>query len=193
MNFLWMKDVKRGFGRFLTAGLIVLALVAGTGFLGYLVGRSYGPAQPQAAPAPRALCVPANASTAEAVARRNIVWRVWNGDIAAVPDGPERSIAAALGLLLSHEANADSRNAGMRIFLQKSIAYFSAEEISEIQTLMGTGAPGQIAEALRRISAADGDASDLIRAILADRERVARFTENRLPIPLETMPDGSTP
>lgn len=194
MDLSWIDGVKKGLLSWALRLFVIIALAGGTGFLGYVVGRSYDPARPAPATASAAAqCLPANANTAEAMAKRNIVWRVWNGDIESVPESPERAIAAALGLMLSHEADANSRNMGMRIFLQKSVAYFSAEEVAEIQTLMSSGKPAQIAEALRRISAADGQASDLIRAVLADRDRVARFTENRLPIPLEKLPNGTTP
>ncbi|HTK04079.1 MAG TPA: hypothetical protein VL500_00690 [Candidatus Eisenbacteria bacterium] len=194
MDLSWIDGIKKGLATLALRAFLILAFAGGTGFVGYLIGRSYGPARPAPhAAASAAECLPANANTAEAMAKRNIVWRVWNGDIESVPDSPERSIAAALGLMLSHEADANTRNMGMRIFLQKSVAYFSPDEVNEIQALMGTGAPPQIAEALRRIAAADGQASDLIRAVLADRDRVARFTENRLPIPLEKLPNGTTP
>lgn len=185
---------KKNSSALIAVALIGLAVSAGTGFLGYVFGRSYGPAAPAtaAAPAPTA-CVPADGNTPEAIAKRNIVWRVWNGDGDSAAPGPERAIAAALGLMLSSEANAETRNAGMRMFLNKSIVFFSAEEIAAIQQTMGNGTPAQLADTLRRIAAADGQAADLIRAVLADTDRVGRFTSGRLPIPLETLPDGTTP
>jgi hypothetical protein len=174
--------------------LITLVVAAGTGFLGYVFGRSYGPAAPaNAGAAAPAACVPADGNAREAIARRNTVWRVWNGDGDSAAPGPERAIAAALGLMLSHEANVETRNAGMRLYLNKSIAYFSADEVGAIQQTMGNGTPEQLAASFRRIADADGQAADLIRAVLADTDRVGRFTSGRLPIPLETLPDGTTP
>lgn len=171
----------------------LLALVSAmTGFTGYIVGRAYGPIA-QAPPAAVAACLPADANTSEAIAKRNIVWRVWNGEGDKLPPSPERAVAAALGLMLSHEGDANTRNAGMRLLMNKSIAYFTREEVEAIQAAMGDATPADLAESIRRVAAADGQAADLVRAVLADRERVARFTSGNLPIPLETLPDGTTP
>ncbi len=188
MNFLWLKDAKKGLLLVAIRVLVLLAVAGGAGFVGYVFGRSYGPAA-----SAQAACTPASANTREAMARRNVVWRVWNGQAASLPPSPERTLAAALGLILSPEADADNRNTGMSMFLQKSVAYFTPQDIRAIQQLMGEGDPEKIVEALRRIATADGDASDLVRAVLADRERVQRFVTASGPIPLETMPDGSTP
>lgn len=174
------------------AGLLTL-VSAMTGFTGYVVGRSYGPIAQAPPAAATAACVPADGNTREAIARRNVVWRVWNGDSESAAPGPDRAIAAALGLLLSSEANVETRNAGMQMFMSKSIAYFSREEVEAIKSAMGEASPADLAESVRRIAAADGRASDLIRAVLADRERVGKFTSGNLPIPLETLPDGTTP
>ncbi|HTM67738.1 MAG TPA: hypothetical protein VL426_00420 [Candidatus Binatia bacterium] len=193
MDFSWIDGAKRGLRRIAFGAFLILAFAGGTGFLGYVIGRSYGPARPAPAASAPGQCVPANANTREAMAKRNVVWRVWNGEVESLPESPERAIAAMLGLMLSPEANAQARNAGMRMYMQKSIAYFSADDIRAVQGLIGNGTPAQLAEALRRIATADGDAADLVRAVLADRDRVARFTDNRLPIPLETLPDGTTP
>ncbi|MEY4744518.1 MAG: hypothetical protein RL272_463 [Candidatus Parcubacteria bacterium] len=193
MNFLWLNDAKKGLQYVALRALIVAGLAAGAGFLGYVFGRSYGPPPAATAPAADTACTPASANTREAMARRNIVWRVWNGQGSALPPSPERALAAALAMILSPEAATNDRNTGMNLYLQKSIAYFSQEEIREVQELMNAGDPEKLAEAVRRIAAADGAAADLVRAVLADRERVARFVTGAGTIPLETMPDGSTP
>lgn len=190
MHFLWLKDARKGLLLVALRALILLAVVGGAGFLGYVFGRSYGPA---AASVQAPACTPASANTREAMAKRNVVWRVWNGQGASLPPSPERALAAALGMILSPEADADNRNTGMSMYLQKSVAYFTPQEIREIQELMNAGEPQKLLEALRRIATADGDAADLVRAVLADRERVGRFISGSGPIPLETMPDGSAP
>ncbi|HSD12265.1 MAG TPA: hypothetical protein VLC10_01790 [Patescibacteria group bacterium] len=192
MNFLWLKDAKKGLQLWALRAFVLLVIVAGAGFIGYVFGRSYGPAQP-AVSAQAPVCVPASANTREAMAKRNVVWRVWNGQGASLPPTPERALAAALGMILSPEADVGNRNTGMSMYLQKSVAYFTPQDIREIQALMNAGDPQKLAEALRRIATADGDAADLVRAVLADRERVERFVTGSGPIPLETMPDGSTP
>lgn len=174
------------------AGLLVL-VSAMTGFTGYVVGRAYGPIAQATPAAAVAACVPADANTPEAIAKRNVVWRVWNGEGDKLPPSPERAVAAALGLMLSHEADVNTRNAGMRLLMNKSIAYFTREEVEAIQTAMGDASPADLAEAIRRVAAADGQAADLVRAVLADRERVAQFTSGNLPIPLEKLPDGTAP
>lgn len=193
MNFLWLKDAKKGLQLVALRALILLAVACGAGFIGYVFGRSYGPAHPAASASQAGACTPASANTREAMAKRNVVWRVWNGQGASLPPSPERALAAALGMILSPEADVDNRNTGMSMYLQKSVAYFTPQDIREIQALMNAGDPQKLAEALRRIATADGDAADLVRAVLADRERVERFVTGSGPIPLETMPDGSTP
>lgn len=194
MDLSWMDGLKRGLRRWAFGAFLIIAFAGGTGFLGYVIGRAYGPARaPAIAAAAPTTCLPANANTREAMAKRNIVWRAWNGEVERLPDTPERTVAAMLGLMLSPEADAQARNAGMRMYMQKSVAYFTADDVRAVQGLIGNGTSAQLAEALRRISTADGEAADLIRAVLADRDRVAHFTDGRLPIPLETLPDGSTP
>ncbi len=192
MNFLWLNAAKKGLQLWALRAFVLLVFVAAAGFIGYVFGRSYGPAQP-AASAQAPVCVPASANTREAMAKRNIVWRVWNGQGTTLPPSPERALAAAIGMILSPEADVGNRNTGMSMYLQKSVAYFSEQDIREIQTLMDGHDPARLADALRRIATADGDAADLVRAVLADRERVGRFVAGTGPIPLETMPDGSTP
>lgn len=195
MDLSWTAAAWRGLRRHAFRAFLIVSFAGGTGFLGYVIGRSYGPARPATTTASAApsLCLPANANTREAMAKRNVVWRVWNGEVESLPESPERAIGAMLGLMLSPEAGAQERNTGMRMYMQKSIAYFSADDVRAVQGLIGNGTPAQIAAALRRIASADGEASGLVSAILADQERVARFTDGRLPIPLEKLPDGTTP
>ena len=68
--------------------LVTLTVAAGTGFLGYVFGRSYGALPPPSAAAAPVACIPADANTAEAMAKRNIVWRVWNGDGESLTESP---------------------------------------------------------------------------------------------------------
>lgn len=174
------------------AGLLVL-VSAMTGFTGYVVGRAYGPIAQAPPAASAATCVPADGNSPEAIAKRNIVWRTLNGQGDTLQPSPERAIAAAIGLLLNSEADVQARNAGMQMLMRKSFPYFTREEVEAIQKAMGDATPADLADSVRRISAADGQAADLIRAVLADRDRIARYTSGNLPIPLETLPDGTTP
>lgn len=167
--------------------LILLAVAGLAGLGGYMLGHS--PSRPAAAAA--ASSSRGNDSR-EAMARRNTVWRVWNGQAGSLPDTPERFLAATLGMILMPEAPVEARNAGMRAYLAKSAAYFSEEETNEIIRHLSEGTPQERAEAFRMIAARDSQATALIDQVLADRERVERFLAG-LPIPLETMPDGSTP
>jgi hypothetical protein len=126
------------------------------------------------------------------MARRNIVWRAWNGEIASLPDSPDKAMAAALGLMLGRDVDVRSRNRGMAMYQQKAIAYLSRDDIQAIQAGLEDGSPPRIADALARLAAADHRAAELIRMVLADRERVARYISGT-PIPLETLPDGTAP
>lgn len=128
----------------------------------------------------------------EAMAERNAVWRVWNGKEAEVPDGPPKSLALALKAALDKDSPIALRDRAMGALMNKSVLYFSSDEVEEVMAVLMQGDPADRAEILTRILDADTRAGVLVRSVLADKQRVALFTSGK-PIPLETLADGTTP
>lgn len=128
----------------------------------------------------------------EAMAERNAVWRVLNGKDDDVTDGPAKSLGFALKAALDKDSPVLLRDRAMGALMNKSVLYFSEEEIDEVMGVMAQGDSADRAEVLRRILAADDRACEFVRGVLADKQRIALFTAGK-PIPLETLPDGSAP
>lgn len=128
----------------------------------------------------------------EATAERNAVWRVLNGKEGGVRDGPAKSLGFALKAALDKDSPVALRDRAMSALMNKSVLYFSAEEVKEVMTVMVEGDPADRADALRRIIAADGRACALLREVLADKQRIALFAAGKQ-IPLEPLPNGQTP
>ncbi len=127
-----------------------------------------------------------------AIAERNAVWRVLNGKDADVPDGPAKSLGFALKAALDKDSPVPLRDRAMGALMNKSVLYFTPDEIDEVMGVMVEGAPDDRADVLRRILAADDRACAFVRGILADKRRIALFAAGKQ-IPLETLPDGTTP
>lgn len=128
----------------------------------------------------------------EAMAERNAVWRVLNGKDADVPDGPSKGLGFALKAALDKDSPVPLRDRAMGALMNKSVLYFTPDEIDEVMGVLVEGSPADRADALRRIIAADGRACALLRDLLADKRRIALFAAGK-PIPLETTADGSAP
>ncbi len=126
-------------------------------------------------------CNPEDAPVTKA--QRNIVWRTLNAD-ESVPDSPEKNIGAMISAVVSPKSEQQLRNMGLVQYLQKSAVYLSDDEIAETRRPIEIGSSLEILGQLRRIHAADTRAGRLVRAILADQERMKRLVQGE-PIPLE--------
>lgn len=130
--------------------------------------------------------------TDEAMSQRNAVWRTFNGD-ATVPDGNAKLIGTMLWMILSPDSSEEVRGAGMNDYQQRALLFFSEEDISVISKAFIQFDPKVISDALRRIAVAGRTAEDFVLSIVSDKDRMERLLSSNLPIPLETLPDGTTP
>ncbi len=175
-------------------GVIAGTLIGTLGF-GVLIGMLIGGARSKPAPPERVtvtVTVPANANSREAVAKRNVVWRVLNHDADKLPETPEKRLGEALDLLIGKDADQYARMDGFTAFIKKGAAYFNEEQSNAIEHALAEGSPAEVAEVMRKIVVADGQASDLLRGVLSDQKRIKAVVGGQK-APLETMPDGSQP
>lgn len=175
-------------------GVVAGTLIGTLGF-GVLIGMLIGGARSKPAPPERVtvtVTVPANANSREAVAKRNIVWRTLNHDADKLPETPERRLGMALDLLIGKNSSEETRLDGFTAFIKKGAAYFDEEQSNAIEQTLAAGTPTQVAEVMRKIVLADGEASDLLRGVLGDQKRIKAVVAGQK-VPLETLPDGSTP
>ncbi len=164
-------------------GIMAIAVLC-SGTLGYVLGKRGG----------RTVTVTAstNMTSREAVARRNVVWRVLNHDGAALPDSPEKHLGQAIDALIGKDSDIETRQAGFTAFIRKTAPYFDEAQSEAVTQALTEGTSAQVAEAFSQIVTVDGEASDLLRGVMADKNRINSVVAGKR-VPLETMPDGSMP
>ena len=166
------------------AGTGAVAIVFGLMlvWIGIRIGLLQAAAKPAAAPAATVTVTVGCPKTAEAVARRNVVWNFWNGK----PDdaSPDAKLAAALTIIIRPELPPEVRNVGLTSYLGKSALYFSEKEIEGLAEHLANGPQDKRMEAFGRIAAVDLGAAQLVSCVLADTERVNLFIAGK-PVPLE--------
>lgn len=131
--------------------------------------------------------------TPAAVARRNVVWRTWNGDNSVDPESPEAQLADTLAAIL-HPQAPDSLRGLSALFLSmnKGEGYADDGEREALYKIISGSNPVFRVLALRQIVQADAKADELLRQVLCDGARVSAFI-NGEKVPLETLPDGTAP
>jgi len=120
------------------------------------------------------------------IEKRNLVWRALNMD-ETLAESPEKVMGAVVGLMVNPKIPPENRYLGIQTYLNKSVRYFSEEELKEVEAMLSGEDPLQRAEALRRIVGFDAEAAELVRQVLADKVRIGLLAEGKQ-IPLEEVP-----
>ncbi len=169
-----MDNVAKKLAVFAACALIGAGLV----WFGIHVGRATAPK-----PKVQAVSVAVGCSkTPEAVAKRNAVWRAWSGDASEVT--PEVQLAAAIGIIIRPEIPAEVRNVAITRYMNKSVMYFSKEEIQGLADDLAGASQEKRMAAILRITRVDLEAAQLVSCVLADTERVNLWLAEK-PVPPE--------
>jgi hypothetical protein len=158
---------------------IVVVMFAVLFALGFVVGRSG--------------TSPSAAELRTAMSERNEVWGMLNDIDNATLDTPVKVVGGIVGMMLGPEMGQEGRNVGLKVFMIKSFRAFPEAQAAQLQRLIADGTPEQVAGFLKAIVELDQRSDELLASVLADKDRIDRYMRHELPIPLEKMPDGTTP
>ena len=129
----------------------------------------------------------ASQMTANAMFRRNIIWKVWNDPSHADLSDEDAKFAVALGMALHPTTPAASRPLFIKMLVLRP--YVSLEPL---QMLEGEEDAVMRINELRAYSCESIENAEMMRQILCDSHRISLFINQR-PIPLEHLPNGKVP